>query len=263
MQKIESLLEDYKAGNCNLEEVLAFLRKLPFENLSFARIDHHRCLRRGHPEVIYGEPKTTGQITEIVRAMRDFGSNILVTRIDAQKAEAVQSSIEGMIYHPVARLLTLEQQSCPRSSEGTIQVLCAGSSDICVAEEAAVTAEFMGNKVKRFFDVGVAGLHRLLHLWEELKEASVYVVVAGMEGALPSVVGGLVERPVIAVPTSIGYGTSFGGVTALLGMLNSCSPGISVVNIDNGFGAGYLASMINQGFTAKSGESSQDKSTTE
>jgi len=254
MQKLESILEDYKAGKCGLQEVLAFLRKLPYENLSFARIDHHRCLRRGHPEVIYGESKSAWQIIEIAQAMRNFGSNILITRIDAEKAETVQSTIEDMLYYPVGRILTLEQNPCPKGYEGTIQVLCAGSSDLPVAEEAAITAEFMGNKVKRFFDVGVAGLHRLLHIWEELQEASVYVVVAGMEGALPSVVAGLVERPVIAVPTSIGYGASFGGVAALLGMLNTCSPGIAVVNIDNGFGAGYLAGLINQGFAAKGGE---------
>lgn len=263
MQKLESVLESYKSGKCDLQEVLGFLRRLPFENLSFARIDHHRCLRRGHPEVIYGESKTAGQIIEIVQAMRDFGSDILITRMDAEKAEAVQSSIESMVFHPVARVMTLEQNPCSERSEGTIQVLCAGSSDLPVAEEAAITAEFMGNKVKRFFDVGVAGLHRLLNIWEELQEASVYVVVAGMEGALPSVVAGLVERPVIAVPTSIGYGASFGGVAALLGMLNTCSPGIAVVNIDNGFGAGYMAGLINQGFAAKSGECLQNKATNE
>lgn len=254
MHKLESILEDYKAGKCDLKEVLTFLRKLPYENLSFARVDHHRSLRRGHPEVIYGESKTAGQIIEIVRAMRRFGSNILITRIDSEKANTVQASIEGMVYHEVGRILTLEQTPGKRDFEGVVQVLCAGSSDLPVAEEAAVTAEFMGNTVKRFFDVGVAGLHRLLHIWEELQEASVYVVVAGMEGALPSVVAGLVERPVIAVPTSVGYGASFGGVAALLGMLNSCSPGISVVNIDNGFGAGYLAGLINQGFASKNGE---------
>jgi NCAIR mutase (PurE)-related protein len=263
MQKLESILEDYKAGKCDLQKVLAFLRKLPYENLSFARIDHHRCLRRGHPEVVYGESKTAGQIIEIVQAMSEFGSNILITRMDAEKARAVQAAIEGMTYHPIGRILTLEQDSCPQKTEGTVQVLCAGSSDLPVAEEAAITAEFMGNKVKRFFDVGVAGLHRLLHIWEELQEASVYIVVAGMEGALPSVVAGLVERPVIAVPTSIGYGASFGGVAALLGMLNSCSPGISVVNIDNGFGAGYLAGLINQGFAAKGGEPMRDRATNE
>ena len=244
MQKLESILEDYKTGKRDLSEVLAFLRKLPFENLSFARIDHHRCLRRGHPEVIYGESKTAAQIIEIAQAMRAFGSNVLITRVEAQKAEIVKECMGDMIYHPVARVLTLEQNPCPQKPEGTIQVLCAGSSDMPVAEEAAVTAEFMGNKVKRFFDVGVAGLHRLLHIWEELQEASAYVVVAGMEGALPSVVAGLVERPVIAVPTSIGYGASFGGLAALLGMLNSCAANVTVVNIDAGFKGGYVAGLI-------------------
>lgn len=261
MQKLESILEEFKAGQCDLQDVLMFLRKLPFENLSFARIDHHRRLRRGHPEVVYGESKTTEQIIAIVKAMRDFGTNVLITRVCTEKAEAVQSSVAGLAYHPTARILTLEQSPCPPGSEGTVQVLCAGSSDLPVAEEAAVTAEFLGNKVKRFFDVGVAGLHRLLHLWDELQDASVYVVVAGMEGALPSVVAGLVERPVIAVPTSVGYGASFGGVAALLGMLNSCSPGIAVVNIDNGFGAGYLAGLINQGAAGKSGQRPENAAT--
>jgi len=166
--------------------------------------------------------------------------------VDAEKARAIISRSVEMVYHPTARILSIEREPRKRDFNGTIQVLCAGSSDVPVAEEAAVTAEFMGNKVKRFFDVGVAGLHRLLHIWDELQEGTVSVVVAGMEGALPSVVAGLVQRAVIAVPTSVGYGASFGGVAALLGMLNTCSPGVAVVNIDNGFGAGYLASIINQ-----------------
>lgn len=254
-------MEEYKAGKRKLGEVLAFLRKLPFEDLSFARIDHHRGLRRGHPEVIYGESKTPEHIVGIIQAMQAFGSNVLVTRVDMEKAKNIQACVPGMIYHPEAGILALEKDPGSRESRGNIQVLCAGSSDINIAEEAAVTAEFMGNKVKRFFDVGVAGLHRLLHLWDELQQASVCVVVAGMEGALPSVVAGMVERPVIAVPTSIGYGASFGGVAALLGMLNACSPGIAVVNIDNGFGAGYLASLINQGF-AQDGSMTTEKRAT-
>jgi hypothetical protein len=232
------------------------LKKFPYEDLSFAKVDHHRRLRRGFPEVIYGESKTAEQISAIVNAMRAFGSNVLVTRVDAGKAETVGEGIEGMIYHPAARMLTLEQAPFPQQSAGIVQVLCAGSSDLPVAEEAALTAQFMGNRVERFYDVGVAGLHRLLNIWEELQKAAVYVVVAGMEGALPSVVAGLVQRPVIAVPTSIGYGASFGGVAALLGMLNTCSPGVSVVNIDNGFGAGYLAGLINAQSTIADQESS-------
>lgn len=247
MQKLETILGEYKDGIRGLDEVLAFLRKLPFEDLTFAKVDHHRRLRRGFPEVIYGEGKSAEQIMEIIRSMAAFGSNVQVTRVDEEKARRILAGIDGIVYHPLGRVMTLEQEPHSAVTGGIIHVLCAGSSDVPVAEEAAITAQFMGNRVKRFFDVGVAGLHRLLHIWDELQEASVHVVVAGMEGALPSVLAGLVERPVIAVPTSIGYGTSFGGVAALLGMLNTCSPGIAVVNIDNGFGAGYMAGLINQG----------------
>lgn len=251
MQKLERYLEDYKQGRKELSEVLAYLKKLPYEDLSYAKVDHHRRLRRGFPEVIYGEGKSAEQIVGIVRAMQAFGTNILITRVDAEKAESVLAEIGEMTYNPTARIMTLEQSPCDSLSEGTVHVLCAGSSDVQVAEEAAITAEFMGNRVRRFFDVGVAGLHRLLDIMDELQKATVYIVVAGMEGALPSVVAGLVERPVIAVPTSVGYGASFGGVAALLGMLNTCSPGIAVVNIDNGFGAGYMAGLINQRCNAK------------
>ncbi len=253
MVKLESILQAYKDGEMELSDVLSFLKKLPFENLSFARLDHHRNLRRGCPEVIYGEGKSAEQIIAIIRAMANFGSNVLATRVDENKARIILENIEGAVYHPDARVLLLEHERFVSDSDGTIQVICAGSSDVRVAEEAAITAEFMGNKVERFFDVGVAGLHRLLGIWEELQRGSVYVVVAGMEGALPSVVSGLVQRPVIAVPTSVGYGASFGGVAALLGMLNSCAPGVAVVNIDNGFGAGYLAGVINERY-AKPGE---------
>jgi NCAIR mutase (PurE)-related protein len=246
MHKLEALLKDFKENRVQLEEVLDFLRKLPNEDLYFAKVDHHRRLRKGYPEVVFGEGKTAEQIIAIVKAMKTFGSSILVTRVDQVKAEAVMSVEGGMVYHPVGRILALEQEGFPASAGGVVQILCAGSSDVPVAEEAAITAEFMGNRVQRFYDVGVAGLHRLLGIWEELEKGSVYVVGAGMEGALPSVVAGLVRRPVIAVPTSIGYGASFGGVAALLGMLNTCAPGVSVVNIDNGFGAGYLAGLINR-----------------
>lgn len=248
MHALETILKEYKDGRRELSDVLAYLKKLPFENLSFARIDHHRRLRRGFPEVVYGEGKSAEQIVAIVRAMKEFGGNVLVTRVDARKAEQIVENIDGLVYHPVSGVLSLEQERVVSRSEGVIQVICAGSSDVPVAEEAAITAEFMGQRVERYCDVGVAGLHRLLGIWEELQKGSVYVVVAGMEGALPSVVAGLVQRPVIAVPTSVGYGASFGGVAALLGMLNSCAPGVAVVNIDNGFGAGYLAGVINEGY---------------
>jgi NCAIR mutase (PurE)-related protein len=204
-------------------------------------------LRRGFAEVIYGEGKTAAQIVEIVKSMAGFGSNVLVTRVDEQKAEAIIAIIGEMEYHREARALTLRNGAQPGPvPEGTVQVICAGSSDIPVAEEAALTAEFMGNRVQRHYDMGVAGIHRLLGAWEQLRKGCVHVVVAGMEGALPSVVAGMVKGPVVAVPTSIGYGASFGGIAALLGMLNSCSPGVCVVNIDNGFGAGYLAAIINR-----------------
>ena len=247
MQKIEEILLEFKNGEKGMPEVLEYLEKLPFEDLCFAKVDHHRCLRRGFAEVIYGEGKTAAQIAAIARSMREFGSNILITRVDAKKAEETMALIGPLEYNPQARALTLKQEA-PSGNlpEGTIHVICAGSSDMSIAEEAALTAEFMGNKVQRNYDIGIAGIHRLLSAWDELRKGSVYVVVAGMEGALPSVVAGMVKGPVIAVPTSVGYGASFGGVAALLGMLTSCSPGVCVVNIDNGFGAGYLAAIINR-----------------
>jgi len=230
-----------------MQEILEWFEKLPFEDLCFAKVDHHRRLRRGFAEVIYGEGKTAGQIAAIVQSMKEFGGNIVITRVDKQKAEQIMALAGPMDYHSQARLLTLRQEASPEPlAGGIVHVICAGSSDIGVAEEAALTAELMDNKVQRNYDVGVAGLHRLLSSWEQLRNGSVYVVVAGMEGALPSVVAGLVKGPVIAVPTSVGYGASFGGIAALLGMLNSCSPGVCVVNIDNGFGAGYLAAIINR-----------------
>jgi pyridinium-3,5-biscarboxylic acid mononucleotide synthase len=246
MHKLKEILEGYKKGDLDQEATLRLLSKLPYEDLEFARIDHHRSLRRGFPEVIYGATKSAPQIVDIIRAMRAWDAEVLVTRVDECKAAAITAEIPEAGYHPLARALVLSGKAPQPLGNGTIQVICAGSSDVPVAEEAALTAELMGNRVERFYDVGVAGLHRLLGIWEDLQRGSVYVVVAGMEGALPSVVSGLVARPVIAVPTSIGYGASFGGLAALLGMLNSCSPGIAVVNIDNGFGAGYMAGMINQ-----------------
>jgi hypothetical protein len=246
VHKLKEILENYKAGELDLADVLGKLSKLPYEDLSFARIDHHRGLRRGFSEVIYGETKSAAQIMDIIRAMQKWDSKVLVTRVDAAKADVIMAEIPQLSYHPGARALVGGHIEPDPRHDGTVQVICAGSSDVPIAEEAALTAEVMGSRVQRFYDVGVAGLHRLLSIWEELQAGSVYIVVAGMEGALPSVVAGMVARPVIAVPTSIGYGASFGGLAALLGMLNSCSPGIAVVNIDNGFGAGYMASLINQ-----------------
>lgn len=246
MERLIALLRAYKEGSTDLEDVLAFLRRLPFENLEFARVDHHRTLRRGYPEVVYGEDKDASQILRILQAMEKTGAPLLVTRVNREKAAEVCRILPDIQYEPTARVLYRKPpiQGPEDKERRPVQVLSAGSSDIAVAEEAAVTAEVLGQRVQRFYDVGVAGLHRLLHLLDELSHAAVYVVVAGMEGALPSVVAGLVNRPVIAVPTSIGYGASFKGLASLLGMLNSCAPGVAVVNIDNGFGAGYLASMI-------------------
>lgn len=246
MERLVQLLRSYKEGATDLHEVLDFLRRLPFENLDFARVDHHRTLRRGYPEVVYGEDKDASQILHILQAMEATGTPLLVTRVHAEKAAQICAAMPNVHYEPRARVLYKKGPIFERAvaERLPVQVLSAGSSDIPVAEEAAVTAEVLGQKVQRFYDVGVAGLHRLLHLLDELSKAAVYVVVAGMEGALPSVVAGLVQRPVIAVPTSIGYGASFKGLAPLLGMLNSCAPGVAVVNIDNGFGAGYLASMI-------------------
>ncbi|RPJ10819.1 MAG: nickel pincer cofactor biosynthesis protein LarB, partial [Deltaproteobacteria bacterium] len=210
------------------------------------RIDHHRTLRRGFPEVIWGEGKTASQVLSIMSQLDDKGHHILVTRLDAKKAKAIQKVFQKSQYYPRSKVLTQVNHPVEMVGKGTILVITAGTTDIPVAEEAAVTAQLMGNPVETLFDVGVAGIHRLLSERERLETARVLIVVAGMEGALPSVVGGLVNRPVIAVPTSIGYGTSFGGVTALLAMLNSCASGVAVVNIDNGFGAGYVASLINR-----------------
>jgi len=250
LQRLRQILEDYRLGGIDQQTVLDLLAKFPYEDLEFARIDHHRGLRRGFPEVIFGETKAAAQIVDIMRAMQTWQSDILITRVDAAKADEIIAALPEATYHPLARALVWTHRDPQHGAgpvrDGIIQVICAGSSDIAVAEEAAITAEIMGNRVERFYDVGVAGLHRLLGIWDRLQSGSVYVVVAGMEGALPSVVAGLVARPVIAVPTSVGYGASFSGLAALLGMLTSCSPGIAVVNIDNGFGAGYMASLINK-----------------
>jgi hypothetical protein len=246
IRKLEQLLRSVRSGETSVEEAKAQLRSLPFEDLGFARIDHHRVLRKGFPEVVWGEGKTSDQILSIMRQMRNKGHNVLITRLDGKKARVLRRAFRKSQYYPQSRVLTLLNHPVERVGKGTILVITAGTTDIPVAEEAVVTAQLMGNSVETLYDVGVAGIHRLLSERGRLEEARVIVVVAGMEGALPSVVGGLVDRPVIAVPTSIGYGTSFGGVTALLAMLNSCASGVAVVNIDNGFGAGCIASLINR-----------------
>jgi len=246
VRKLEDLLRKVKSGKTTLEEAVTELKSLPFEDLGFTRIDHHRSLRRGFPEVIWGQGKTSGQILSIMKQLKRKGQNILITRLEGRKVKALQKVFPKSRYYPRSQVLTYLTHPVQSEGKGTILVITAGTTDIPVAEEAAVTAQFMGNRTETLFDVGVAGIHRLLSERQKLDAARVLIVVAGMEGALPSVVGGLVDRPVIAVPTSVGYGTSFGGITALLAMLNSCASGVAVVNIDNGFGAGYLASLINR-----------------
>jgi hypothetical protein len=245
VRKIEKLLKEVAAGRLSVARAMDGLRVLPFENLGFARLDSHRELRRGFPEVVFGERKTIEQIATIVERLASRGQAILVTRVGPETWEAVAARVPGMSYNAAARALYRHAPGRRKPIPG-IAVLSAGTSDLPVAEEAALTAEVLGNRVERIFDVGVAGLHRLAAEQERLFAARVLVVVAGMEGALPSVVSGLVDAPVIAVPTSVGYGASFGGLAALLGMLNSCSSGVAVVNIDNGFGAGYTAALINR-----------------
>jgi NCAIR mutase (PurE)-related protein len=237
------LLAEVQRGTLTPEDASARLANLPFEDIGHTRIDHHRALRNGLPEVIYAAGKTVPQVTEIFTRMAATGVDVLATRVSEGMAESVLGVVPGAIYHPVGRMLRLRQTATPEP-KGRIAVLCAGTSDLSVAEEAALTAEAFHVRVTRFYDVGVAGLHRLLAVREHLLEAHAVIVCAGMEGALPSVVGGLVRVPVLAVPTSVGYGASFAGAAALLGMLNSCSPNVSVVNIDNGFGAAYNATLI-------------------
>jgi NCAIR mutase (PurE)-related protein len=247
-KQLQELLDQVAAGTLDpaaaREQLIAVMRAQPYEDLGFARVDHHRSVRQGFPEVILGLGKTPGQIAAIAAEIVARGSTLLVTRASAAAYEAVRAKVPAASYYADASLITLRQQDIT-AGKGTIIVAAAGTSDLPVAEEAARTAELMGNHVTRLYDVGVAGLHRLLGERERLNAARVIIVVAGMEGALPSVVAGLVSAPVIAVPTSIGYGASFGGIAALLGMLNSCASGVSVVNIDNGFGAASIASLIN------------------
>jgi hypothetical protein len=239
------LLNEVASGKLAPEEAQKSLLHLAMEDIDYAHIDHHRSLRKGFPEVIFGEGKTHDQICGILERMEVQEDIILVTRIDSEKAEKVVACFPKASYHNDARMLILENKPLPKTGAGKIVVISAGTSDIPVAKEAFLTADAMGNTVETVFDVGVAGIHRLLHHKPLMESASVLIVVAGMEGALPSVVAGLVKAPVIAVPTSVGYGVSLGGLTALFSMLNSCSSNVAVVNIDNGFGAGYFASTIN------------------
>lgn len=243
---IEKILQEVSEGTVDARQALERLKHLPFEDLGCATVDHHRTLRQGFPEVIFGQGKSIAQMRTIITALLEKGGNVLATRVNGAKGAKLKESFPQAVYHPDARALTIEQHPVELRGRGKVLVVCAGTSDIPVAAEAVLTAQLMGNQVEKVYDVGVAGLHRLLARRGTLAEASVIIVVAGMEGALPSVVGGLVDKPVIAVPTSVGYGASFGGVAALLGMLNSCAAGVTVVNIDNGFGAAYAASLMNR-----------------
>ncbi len=244
VERLKTLLEEIKQGEIEVNDALQSLRHLPFEDLGFSKIDHHRQLRKGFPEVIFCQGKTTAQVKEISKRILDAGEPLLATRATPEMYEAVKAVHEDARFNELGRTITVEHARSPLRKG--VLLVSAGTSDIPVAEEAAETARIMGNHVERLYDVGVAGLHRLLGNHEKLFEANVIIVVAGMEGALPSVVGGLVDKPVVAVPTSVGYGASLGGLAALLSMLNTCASGVTVVNIDNGFGAGYSASLINR-----------------
>ena len=244
-KRIRELLEDLKSGKIETDEALRLLRSLPYEDIGFAKLDTHRDLRKGFPEVLFCQGKTNEQITTIIEHLSSGNSTIMATRADKDVYEAIRTVRGDAVYYETARIVVVGPKREPRT--GTpILVVSAGTSDLPVAEEAAVTAKIMGNTVERLYDSGVAGVHRLFSNAEQLFNAGVIIVVAGMDGVLPSIVGGLVDRPVVAVPTSVGYGASFDGLAALLTMLNSCAPGVAVVNIDNGFGAGYFASIINQ-----------------
>ncbi|MBU2512028.1 nickel pincer cofactor biosynthesis protein LarB [bacterium] len=243
--KIRVLLQQIKENSLSVESALDQFKNLPFEDLGFAMVDHHRQIRTGYPETIFSQGKTIEQITSIAANMLDKNVNIMATRANKEIYQALKSLSEKAVYHELARIVIIRNREVEKTIS-KILIITAGTSDIPVAEEAAITAEMMGNTVARLFDVGVAGIHRLLSNKSKIDDASVLVVVAGMDGALPSVVAGLTDKPVIAVPTSVGYGASFGGLAALLTMLNSCANGVTVVNIDNGFGAGFSASVINQ-----------------
>jgi hypothetical protein len=257
-----TLLERFRKGQVPAEQVLQAFQAAPVVDLGFAVVDQHRALRKGFPEVIFGASKTPEQVVAIAREILAADGRVLTTRVTPEHARALKKKFLHTVHHEAARCLTLETAPLPKRP-GTIAVVAAGTTDLPVAEEAAVTADFMGNTVQRIYDVGVAGLHRLLRRLPDIQAANVVIVVAGMEAALPSVVGGLIGRPIIGVPTSVGYGSHFGGLTALLGMLNSCASGLTVVNIDNGFGAGYAASGINALAAASSSASAVSISATE
>ncbi|MFN3649269.1 MAG: nickel pincer cofactor biosynthesis protein LarB [Armatimonadota bacterium] len=248
MERVREVLDAVRDGSVSVDEALTALKWAPFEDLGFARVDTHRRFRTGVPEVVYCAGKTVDQVVAIVEALRARHAFVLATRVTPEQREAVLQRFPETVSHDLARVLEIRNEPQPEHSEETpyVLVISAGTSDLPVAEEAAVTAAALGSRVERLYDCGVAGLHRLLSARETLDRARVIIVVAGMEGALPSVVGGLVEQPVIAVPTSVGYGAAFQGLAALLGMLNSCATGVTVVNIDNGFGAGYFAHLVNQ-----------------
>ncbi|MFA6901398.1 MAG: nickel pincer cofactor biosynthesis protein LarB [Desulfurivibrionaceae bacterium] len=253
-KKMQELLVKVSSGACTVAEALAELKNFPAEMLSCAHLDHHRRLRTGVPEVVYGENKTAGQIADILRKLLRFSPAVMATRVSPKKGAAVCLEIPGLVYHGAARMLTAQMEAQQQGADGgagLVLVLTAGTSDIPVAEEALVTLRCLGHEVEGLYDVGVAGIHRLLSRRDLLDKADILIVVAGMEGALPSVVGGLVDKPIIAVPTSVGYGTGLGGIAALLGMLNSCAPGIAVVNIDNGFGAACMAASIIRQITGR------------
>ncbi|HER24539.1 MAG TPA: nickel pincer cofactor biosynthesis protein LarB [Candidatus Atribacteria bacterium] len=243
-EEIKKILQQFKSGQIEIEEVLEKLKHFPYDDLGFAKIDNQRELRKGFPEVIFCQGKTIEQIIKIIERIKESGDKIVATRATPEIYQEIKKIIPEVTYFKEARIIAVEEKK--KACSKFILVVSGGTTDIPVAEEAAVIAELMGNRVERLYDVGVAGLHRLLTNSKKLLTANVLIVVAGMEGALPSVVGGLVDKPIIAVPTSVGYGANFQGFSALLTMLNSCAPGLAVVNIDNGFGAGYMASLINQ-----------------
>lgn len=249
LKHLKKTLKDFKEGQISEEEILAFLNDLPYEDLDFAKVDHHRTLRHGFPEVIFGRGKTPQQTIEIAESLSRRNPNILITSAGLEVFDHLKRRYDGCQFHNNCQAVTIIREPAEKDGD-KIGIFSAGTADIPVAEEALVTAQFMGNRVTSSYDVGVAGLHRILSQKDVLRSCRVVIVVAGMEGALPSVVGGLVDLPIIAVPTSVGYGASFKGMAALLGMLNSCAPNVAVVNIDNGFGAGYIASMINKRTTA-------------
>jgi len=244
-KEIERLLTEVKNGDTSVENALKVLKDFPYTDLGFARIDNHREMRTGYPEIIYCAGKSIGQVSEIFRVMAEKENSVMGTRASEEMYEAVRAVSPDAVFFPIARIISL-QKAKPEVPASRIAIITAGTSDMPVAEEAAITAELLGNNVLRIYDAGVAGIHRLVDKLPEIRNCRVIVVIAGMEGALASVVGGLVDKPVIAVPTSVGYGANFGGISALLAMLTSCSTGVTVVNIDNGFGAGFAASMINK-----------------